>query len=195
MSCVRSHSRCDFSERMANKGSCRLVQRFVTASILGETRVERVEKLDTGCGWVVIWQAVFRTACRIIAKLHWHIVTIGHAKCSSVPATVKMSHHDSRSCWRQSKLPIHIPHPPLPCCCQDMSPIKPLALRWALSGLIIKRFAHLIASVYRPLNEHENEFPFAAGHLRGCRVSCVMCLFVALNAVVIPDSHSPLGRR
>lgn len=76
-----------------------------------------------------------------------------------------------------------------------MSPIKPLALRWALSGLIIKRFAHLIASVYRPLNEHENEFPFASGHLRGCRVSCVMCLFVALNAVVIPDSHSPLGRR
>lgn len=70
VSCVRSHSRCDFSERMANKGSCRLVQRFVTASILGETRVERVEKLDTGCGWVVIWQAVFRTACRIIAKLH-----------------------------------------------------------------------------------------------------------------------------
>jgi len=70
LSCDRSHSRCDFSERMANKGSCRLVQRFVTASILGETRVERVEKLDTGCGWVVIWQAVFRTACRIIAKLH-----------------------------------------------------------------------------------------------------------------------------
>jgi len=61
-----------------------------------------------------------------------------------------------------------------------MSPIKPLALRLALSGLIIKRFAHLIASVYRPMDEHGNEFPFAAGHFAGCRMSFAMSLLLHL---------------
>jgi len=83
-----------------------------------------------------------------------------------------------------SRFPIRlkaIENPKTPSCfCQEMSPIKPLALRLALSGLIIKRFAHLIASVYRPVDEHGNEFPFAAGHFAGCRMSFAMSLLLQL---------------
>lgn len=99
-----------------------------------------------------------------------------------------MSRHDFRtphSPIRPKAIEIANPYPQAPprpaaaTLCQDMAPIKPLALRLALSGLIIKRFAHLIASVYRPLrSEPANEFPFAAGHVGKCRVCVVLSSYV-----------------